>query len=174
MAVGGFHSQAGWLAFNGIALGLVVLSRRVPLFSRVEPRRRDEPAPAANPTAAYVGPLLAIALTTMITGAVSEGGFDRLYAARVLAAVAVLWYFRRDMPPCGESARGMAVAVGLAVFAIWTALEPAPASTAAATAIPTPLARMPRSWAVSLAGRAVHRLGHRRARWRRSWPSAAT
>ncbi len=29
IALGGFHSQAGWIAFNGVAIGLMVLSRRV-------------------------------------------------------------------------------------------------------------------------------------------------
>ena len=39
MADGGFHSQAGWLAFNGIALGLIVLSRTASRCSPGSPRR---------------------------------------------------------------------------------------------------------------------------------------
>ena len=30
----GFHSQAGWLAFNGVALGLVAVSVRWNMFGR--------------------------------------------------------------------------------------------------------------------------------------------
>ncbi len=48
VAVGGFHSQAGWLAFNGIGLGLVVLARHGRLFSRVEAREEHEHEPAAT------------------------------------------------------------------------------------------------------------------------------
>ncbi|MFI5457363.1 MAG: archaeosortase/exosortase family protein [Isosphaerales bacterium] len=55
VAAGGFHSQAGWLAFNGIALGLFVLARRVRVFSKFEPIAETEPAAMVNPTAAYLG-----------------------------------------------------------------------------------------------------------------------
>ena len=33
VALGGFHSQAGWIAFNGVALGLASLAHRVPYLS---------------------------------------------------------------------------------------------------------------------------------------------
>ena len=33
IAVGGFHSQAGWIAFNVVALGFSVVARRVPYFT---------------------------------------------------------------------------------------------------------------------------------------------
>ncbi len=64
VALGGFHSQAGWLAFNGVALGLVAASRRVRAFQidpttpAVEARLRDRSS--VNPNiAAYLGLMLA-------------------------------------------------------------------------------------------------------------------
>jgi len=36
VALGGFHSQAGWLGFNIVGLGLVAISRRLHLFSRID------------------------------------------------------------------------------------------------------------------------------------------
>ena len=156
MAAGGFHSQAGWLALNGIALGLVVLSRRSPLFSRAAGATRDQPSPTTNPTAAYVAPLAAIALTTMMTGAFSGGGPDRLYAARVLAATAILWYYRRQYGALRGFCSWQAVAAGSAVFALWTALEPASTSSEAETAISEALSRMPTALAGAwLAARAI-------------------
>ena len=35
IALGGFHSQAGWISFNIVALGLAVAARRVAWISRV-------------------------------------------------------------------------------------------------------------------------------------------
>ena len=67
VALGGFHSQAGWLAFNIVALGLVAASRQLGMFSRVDRSLESQPIAIANPTAAYLGPLLAITATTMIT-----------------------------------------------------------------------------------------------------------
>ena len=110
----------------------------------------------ANPTAAYVAPMLVIALATMITGALAESGFDRFYAVRVLAGA------RRPLvlPSPLRGPRGVfswqAVAVGMAVWAIWTALEPAPSSSEVGMAMADTLARMPRAWAGSwLAARAI-------------------
>ena len=89
---------------------------------------------------------MVIALITMITAAIAQGGFDRLYPARVLAAIAVLCYFRRRYTTLRGGLSWQAVAMGLAVFAIWTALEPLPSSTGAATAIGDALGRMPEAW----------------------------
>ena len=59
VAVYGFHSQAGWIAFIAVACGLVLLSRRSAWLTRtaVHP---DNTAAMHNPTAAYLMPLLAI------------------------------------------------------------------------------------------------------------------
>ena len=157
VAVGGFHSQAGWLAFNGIGLGLVVLARRGRLFSRAGAGEEHghEPAATVNPTAVYLGPMVAMALAMMITTAASDAGFDRFYAVRVLAAGSVLWHFRREYAGLRWSGSWYAAAAGLAVFALWMAMEPAPQGSSM-NAIPDALARMPRAWAAAwLVARAI-------------------
>jgi exosortase E/protease (VPEID-CTERM system) len=154
IAFGGFHSKAGWLAFNGIALGLILLSRRIALFRKAAATPVDEPIRATDPTAAYIAPLVTIAFVSMITGMISDGGLDRLYALRVLVALAVLWHFRREYGGLRGACSWHAVAVGLAVYAIWTALAPAPES--AATELADPLAKLPRPWLIAwLAARSV-------------------
>lgn len=120
VAKGGFHSQAGSLAFLGLALGLVSLSQANGVFRR-------EPAPARTQgdraTAAYLMPLLVLLGTQMITGALSSD-FDRLYPVRVLTTGLVLWFYW----PCYAELRGKvspeAVGWGLLVFALWVVLEP--------------------------------------------------
>ncbi len=82
VAVFGFHSQAGWIAFNATACGLVLISRRSPWLNRVA-----EPivaAPEANPTAAYLLPFLAVLAAGMLSRTIS-GRFDTWYGLRVLA-----------------------------------------------------------------------------------------
>lgn len=135
VAAGGFHSQAGWLAFNAVALGLVVASRRLGLFRRGD----DDVVTAAatgrgtNPTAEYLGPWLAILATTMLTGAFTPGGsFDALYPLRVLAALAALAGSRRVVAAVAVRWSWPAVAAGVGVFALWRALErPDPVASAA-------------------------------------------
>jgi CAAX prenyl protease-like protein len=124
VARGGFHSQAGWLAFNGVALSFVALTIRGRYFQRVVPLRsrskaRDEP----DQTAAYLGPFVAITATAMLTGAVSAG-FDWLYPLRILSTGVVLWLCRKHYRSLKITWSWPAVAIGLVTFVVWLALIP--------------------------------------------------
>ena len=75
IAVGGFHSQAGWIAFNVVALGFSVAARRTPYFTlnppRAEAETRSADVTSDNPTAAYLVPFLVILGAGMVSGALS-------------------------------------------------------------------------------------------------------
>jgi len=123
IALGGFHSQAGWLAFNAIALGFVAVLNRGRFFmtpaaapATVE---RDE-----DSTTAYLAPFLIVMASAMVTGAFSAG-IDWLYPVRVIAAVWVLWVFRKRYSNLGWTLSWRAIAIGCATFVIWVALVPA-------------------------------------------------
>jgi exosortase E/protease (VPEID-CTERM system) len=120
-ARGGFHSQAGWLAFTAIALGVVLVARRVPWIAA----QKERPAEAAKPdaTAAYLTPLLVLVATMMITAAFVVG-FDWAYPLRVVLTGAALWGFRRSYTDLHWSWSWTAVGLGAAVFVLWLALEP--------------------------------------------------
>jgi exosortase/archaeosortase family protein len=65
LALGGFHSKAGWAFFCAIGLGLAVWGRRSSLFAR----QLDEPGVTTdNPTAAYLMPELGIIAGGLVTG----------------------------------------------------------------------------------------------------------
>ena len=154
VARGGFHSQAGWLAFNAVALGTVALSRRLPWVSRAAAAPGDR-APA-NPAAPYLWPLLAVVGTAMATGALAVGGFDALYPARVLAAGAAVWVFRRAYAGLGWGWSWAAVGTGVGVFAVWMAFDAYTASPAEPSPIAAGLAGLPVGWrAVWLVGRVL-------------------
>jgi exosortase/archaeosortase family protein len=82
IAAGGFHSQAGWIAFNVIAIGTCVLAKRIPALV-VDP---VSDAGTANPTAPYLMPFLAILAAAMISRAASSN-FECLYPLRVLCGI---------------------------------------------------------------------------------------
>lgn len=128
VAVGGFHSQAGWIAFNCIALSLAAFSHRVPWVTRRAPAETSERVSAPNPTAVYLMPFLFILAAGMISQAVS-GGFERLYPLRFLAAVVALWYFRRNYVELNWRFGWVSVVIGAAVFAIWIGLDVLSGST---------------------------------------------
>jgi exosortase E/protease (VPEID-CTERM system) len=123
MALGSFHSKAGWVLFCGIALGLVALTQRTSLFSR------DVRAhiPTANPTAAYLAPLLALLAIHMTTGLLSMR-LPILYPLGVLAGAAMLWRQRGEYPWLFRPAWSWeACALGVGAYALWIALEPSSA-----------------------------------------------
>ena len=146
IALGGFHSQAGWLAFNLVGLGLVAVSRRMGLFARPQHTAESAVEGFTNPTALYLGPLLAVIATTMITGVMSDGIFDRFYAVRVIVAVLTLWFCRRVFQGWTWSCSWFPVGAGVLVFILWLALEPRSAAVSATRPeIPQALRSMSRS-----------------------------
>lgn len=124
VAMGGFHSQAGWIAFVLVAMGLCVLSTRSPVFSQTASggRSANQPAAARNPVAAYLMPFLAVLAVSMLTKAMS-GAFDWLYPLRVLAAAVALWHFRKEYSGVEWRFGPVSLAAGAAVFAFWVALD---------------------------------------------------
>jgi exosortase E/protease (VPEID-CTERM system) len=120
VALGGFHSHAGWMAFLVVSLGLVTLASRLRYFTQDDSPRAA--LPADNPTAAYLVPLLALLATIMVTAAFTSG-FDQYYPLRILVVVAALWTYRRYYTGFRWGRSWLALALGTAVFALWLALE---------------------------------------------------
>jgi exosortase E/protease (VPEID-CTERM system) len=120
-AVDGFHSQAGWLLFNGVTLGLVVASQRLPFFRRDGEQKEMDGEPSA--TAVYLGPFVALLAAITVTQAF-EDGFDKLYPLRVLAVLLVAWRYRAEYVRLRWDWHWPAVVLGAAVFLLWIALPP--------------------------------------------------
>ncbi len=131
IAVKGFHSQAGWISFNAVSLGLCVAAQRMPWFSK---RPRTE-KPARSMTEAYLLPFLAILAAGMAARATSSD-FEWTYPLRFLAPLAVFWFYRRSyrgidwrFSPGGGMWIG--IAAGVLVLALWVGVDMASGTPAA-------------------------------------------
>ena len=115
IAIYGFHSQAGWLAFNCAAGFVAYASRKSPALNR---NARREASGEENPTATYLVPFLAILAAGMLAAALSSG-FEALYPLRPLAAGLALYRYwpRLRRLQWGVTWRGPAV--GVAAFVVW-------------------------------------------------------
>jgi exosortase E/protease (VPEID-CTERM system) len=122
VALGGFHSQAGWIAFNAVALGLSLAAPRLPWVTRSAPRPRSVDSREENPSAAYLVPFLVILAAAMISRA-TAAGFEWLYGLRFLAAGSALWFFRRKYADLNWRFGWLAPAIGGLVFAGWLAMD---------------------------------------------------
>lgn len=127
IAAAGFHSQAGWIAFNLAAFGVAFGAKHSTWLSRATqpPSAAARDAPAAHDahdahdaTAAYLVPLLAILAAGMVAHALSAG-FDELYALRLLCAAAALIAFRSSYRNLDWNFSWRGVAAGAAVFVVW-------------------------------------------------------
>ncbi len=116
-AMDGFHVYAGWPLLCGVALGCVALGTRLPLFSAV----RSSPSTGVNPTALYLGPLLAWVGTAMVAGAFSPSPLT-LYPLRLAPVLLVLWISRREHSQLRPDWSWSAAGLGLAAFLVWAAL----------------------------------------------------
>jgi len=132
IAVKGFHSQAGWISFNAVSLGLCVAAQRMSWFSK---RPRAE-KPARSLTEAYLVPFLAILAAGMAARAMSSD-FEWAYPLRLAAPLAVFWFYRRSyrgidwrFSPGGGLWIG--IGAGVLVLALWVGVDVAGGTPAAA------------------------------------------
>jgi exosortase E/protease (VPEID-CTERM system) len=113
----GFHSQAGWIAFNAAACALVVFSRKSSLA------RSAAAAPATDSTnyaAVYLMPLLALLAAAMLSRALSgSGGFELFYPLRFLAVTWALWRYRSRLLAINWAWSWRALVAGALVFVVW-------------------------------------------------------
>ena len=162
IAVDGFHSVAGWIAFLSVGLGIIWGASQMTFFTQTDwpsafaleatrslPTRAPAttavradgcgPLPSSLSSTTCLLPFLALTAVTMLTQAFTSG-FDIFYPVRVIATAAVLWYLRYDLPWRTCRIAPEAVLIGAVAFAIWMLLTPgAAASSAAATVSQNPL-----------------------------------
>jgi exosortase E/protease (VPEID-CTERM system) len=122
VALGGFHSQAGWIAFNAVALGFSLAARRMPWFVRNVADRSAIVAQTENPTAAYLLPFVMILVAGMMSRA-ATADFEWTYPLRFFAAAATLYYFRKAYREMDWKFDWFAPAVGTGVFLLWVATD---------------------------------------------------
>jgi exosortase E/protease (VPEID-CTERM system) len=143
VALSGFHSVAGWLAFIVLGLGLITVARSWSFISR-------EPLPvvsgdASFPSSPYLLPLMALLATSMATKAFEHS--DRYYFLRVLAAVWVLWCYRRRYTELRPTFSWQAAALGAVAFVLWMALEDlAPVDAATVSQLTREVSEYSPSW----------------------------
>ena len=154
VALDGFHSAAGWIFLNATAICFLVVVHRVPWIRRAsrtgEWSRSGSALPSANTVAASLGPFLAILACSLLTRAVSSGGFEAFYPARLVVGAAALWVFREQYRR-GELADSLRIdgqsawlgcGAGVAIGFLWIGLSRLLPSSAADTTA-TALAQLP-------------------------------
>jgi len=121
IAAGGFHSQAGWIVFNVMALGFTVVASKVPWLTNTKARYSDA-ASFENPIAAWLMPFVMILAAGMISRALT-GDFEWLYPLRFFAAVATLVFFKQTYAGFDWRIDWFGPGIGLVAFIVWIGLD---------------------------------------------------
>jgi len=133
VAMVGFHSQAGWIAFTAVALAFSMTARNFSWLQR-EPTSEAHQSSDSVPinaltagdtgespaAAAYLVPFLAILAASFISKAAS-GYFEWLYPLRFIAGAIALWCFRSEYRKLDWRFGWIAPTVGAAIFLVWIA-----------------------------------------------------
>lgn len=152
IAVDGFHSQAGWVAFLVVGLGIIAAASRMPFFTlpvedehatggvpgstaatAAAVRAASATAPTYGPTvAACLFPFLAMLASTILTELFAEKGtLSKGYPLRVIAIAAVLWNLRHEFRWREATLSPVAVALGGLTCVMWMLLAPSDPEKAA-------------------------------------------
>jgi len=130
LAIGGFHSKAGWVLFVALALASVALIRRKAM------RRAAEPE-APNPVTPYLGPLLIVVGVSMITG-LFAASFPAAYPLSVVGGgvALVVWAPRTELLDRAPTwfVPGLA---GVLAYVLWLITLPGPDTEAVAATMTT-------------------------------------
>jgi len=130
VALGGFHSQAGWILLCSVALAYLLAVNKVRWFRRPASVAQQPLAmppdegilSQTNSTAVYLLPMLAILAAGLLVQAVSDG-FEALYVLRWVAALGVLYAYRRSYRKMDWRFGWLGIAAGVLVFVLWVALD---------------------------------------------------
>jgi exosortase E/protease (VPEID-CTERM system) len=124
VAVNGFHSQAGWIAFATVAFLMWFALQRMTWFA-ASPGRQPVAVETAllhfDSTAAYVVPMLVLLITSGIARGLSDQ-FEWLYPIEVLGTALALWHYRAEYRSFSQAWNWAAAATGVGIFAVWLAL----------------------------------------------------
>jgi exosortase E/protease (VPEID-CTERM system) len=137
VAMYGFHSQAGWIAFNCAAGGLAFASRRSRWLNR-NAVASSAAAGIENPTVKYLLPFVAILAAGMLAHAAS-GGFEYWYGARLIAAAIALMWSLPQLTRLDWRCSWRGPLAGVVALAVWLI---AAAALTQHAGMPSPLAAM--------------------------------
>jgi len=125
LALTGFHTEAGWIAFALVSIGFLLIADRVEWFHRdwqqtvfpLDEVRED------SAVVAYVLPFVAILATSLLTRAFSTIGFEVLYPVRLVMVGLVLLAFRKRYAQMQWKASWVDLVAGVTVGAVWAYVD---------------------------------------------------
>ncbi len=123
VAIGGFHSQAGWIAFLLVAIGIMAMAPRIAFFANGERAAAAAPSGSERLMFAYLAPFMCLMAASIIAAAAAP--YDAwLYLLKVAMVGACLWLFRDIYRDLLSRIDLIAMGSGIAVGMLWVVTAP--------------------------------------------------
>jgi len=134
IAMVGFHSQAGWIAFTTVAFGFSMATRNLRWVRKIpdgsagelaaelpaagEPHAQVDETGESPATAAYLVPFLAMLGASFFSKAAS-GHFEWLYPIRTIAGLVAICVYWPELKKIGWRFGWLAPVAGAGIFGVW-------------------------------------------------------
>lgn len=118
IAMTGFHSRAGWIAFSSLAIAFCSMATRIPGLGAAATCMQG--ISHYNPAAPYLVPFI-ITQATAILSAAATAQVEWFYPLRLVAGAAALAWYWKDYRAIRTGDARAAFFIGLAVSGVWAA-----------------------------------------------------
>lgn len=124
IALGGFHSQAGWVLFLAVTIGFMVIAHKAPMFRAAGATGvKKEADPALLLATALLAPFAALMGARIVAAVFGAEAYWIGAAVIALPTAVIAAYWRTIRAELGKLTWSP-VLIGLAVGALWIATEP--------------------------------------------------
>lgn len=132
VALGGFHSQAGWILFNLVSLGLMACALQSKFFTQKATRVFG----TTSPIDSYLIPFLVLTALSMLIAALADNAAV-FYPLTVIASLCILWMSRNLLRELTWAWSSYAILQGVLVYFLWTGLAWAQARDVSSSPLPS-------------------------------------
>jgi exosortase E/protease (VPEID-CTERM system) len=123
VAISGFHSQAGWIAFLTVTIGIMATAPRLAFFAIEQPPDTSHRAAGDRTIQALLVPFMALMAASIVMAAFAP--YDTwLYGLKVVAVGSCLWFFWDIVSGFIARPSPFAFACGIVVGTLWVATAP--------------------------------------------------
>ena len=124
VAIGGFHSQAGWIAYLFVTLGIMAIAPRLAVFSSSGRHVTSERSAGDRMMLAFLAPFMAMSAANIVMAACAP--YDTwLYVLKVAMVGVCLWAFRDIYLSLIAKVEPITFALGAIVGVLWIVTAPA-------------------------------------------------
>jgi exosortase E/protease (VPEID-CTERM system) len=128
IALGGFHSQFGWISFLLVAITIMTVVQEMPFFSTVASVRGHAPAHPPSKLGETEATFFLAPFVAMMAAQIAIRAFaphdQALYPLKVAAIAAAVYLYRRAYLRFADGPSLLAIGLGVAAGVLWIATDP--------------------------------------------------